>query len=77
MTGNEDMYKYHALYPDAAPCKNPYLPTKGIYEPLRMAKTSTDHQPWQMKILHGVKIHRGAQGPSSLMMLTKPAWRSV
>lgn len=28
-----------------------------VYEPLLMGRISSDHQTWEMKILHGVKTH--------------------
>ena len=31
----------------------------GIYEALLMDGRPMDHQPWEMKILHGVKTHSG------------------
>ena len=47
-----------------------------IYEALLMSGRPTDHQPWEMKILHGVKTHSGmhhkGSGRVPLLTLTEP-----
>ena len=64
------MCEYHAPYYIVSPLHT------GIYEALLMDGRPTDHQPWEIKILHGVKTHSGmhhkGSGRVPLLTLSEP-----